>query len=86
MVRYWEASGCKPEDTALAVPFEGQCADALKALGGKVDRLAASENGLNDVGRQEGDLESSAHVARVYLSLLLIPSGAESLVLRGGVP
>ncbi len=51
MVCPCDASGGKPDDTALTVPFEGQSAEALR---GKVDRLAAGENGFNNVGRQEG--------------------------------
>ena len=59
-------SGGKAKHTALTVPFEGQCTDALEALGGKVDRLAAGEDAFNNVRRQEGKLETAPDVARVY--------------------
>ena len=66
MVCPCDASGGKAEAAALPLPFEGQCAHAPEAPRGKVDGLAASEYGFNDVGCQEGELKSSAHVARVY--------------------
>jgi hypothetical protein len=49
----------------LAIPFEGQCADAPEAPGRQLDRLAAGEDGFNDVRCQESELDIAPDVARV---------------------
>ncbi len=49
----------------MTVPFEGQCTDAPEPPGRKFDRLEAGEDGHDDVGGQEGELESAPDVARI---------------------
>ena len=49
----------------MAIPFEGQRADAPEAPGRQLDRLAAGEDGFDDVGSQESELDIAPDVARV---------------------
>ncbi len=49
----------------MAIPFEGQCADAPEAPGRQLDRLAANEEGFDDVRSQESELDIAPDVARV---------------------
>ena len=49
----------------MAIPFEGQCADAPEAPGRQLDRLAAGEDGFDDVRSQESELDIAPDVARV---------------------
>ena len=49
----------------MAVPFQRQSADMPKPPGRQFDRLAAGEDGLDDVGGQEGDLQIASDVARI---------------------
>ncbi len=49
----------------MAIPFEGQCADAPEAPGRQLDRLAAGEDGFDDVRSQESELNITPDVARV---------------------
>ncbi len=49
----------------MAIPFEGQCADAPEAPGRQLDRQAADQDGIDDVGCQESELDIAPDVARV---------------------
>ncbi len=49
----------------MAIPFEGQCADAPEVAGRQLDRLAAGEDGFDDVRSQESELDIAPDVARV---------------------
>ncbi len=51
----------------MAIPFEGQCADAPEVPGRQLDRLAAGEDSFDDVGSQESELDIAPDVARVGL-------------------
>ncbi len=69
-------SGGEAEKVALAVPFEGRFADAHEAPGRELDRLTPGEDGLDDIGRQEGKLDGATYLAgapdlRVTTRLLL---------------
>ncbi len=49
----------------MAIPLEGQCADAPEAPGRQLDRLAAGKDGLDDVRSEESELDIAPDVARV---------------------
>ncbi len=49
----------------MALPFKGQWTDAHEPPACQLDRLAAGEDGLDDVRRQEGELKSATDVAGV---------------------
>ena len=40
----------KAKEEALVVPCQGQCADALEAPSGQLDRLTTGEDGFDNVG------------------------------------
>ena len=58
-------SAFKPEQAALLGPRQGQ-AGPLQAQRSQLDRLTALEDGLDDVGRQEGERQAPADVALVH--------------------
>ena len=60
-----EISGRKAEPPSLVVPFEGYNPNALEALCGELDRLAAGENGVDDIRRKERELHYASNVARM---------------------
>ncbi len=47
------------------MPFQGQFADSHQAPRRKLDRLTPGEDGLDDIGRQEGELHRATDLARV---------------------
>ena len=49
----------------MAIPLEGQCADTFEMPGCQLDRLMASEDRLDNVGCQEGELDTATYVARI---------------------
>ncbi len=49
----------------MATPLEGQCADTFEMPGCQLDRLMASEDRLDNVGGQEGELDTATYVARI---------------------
>ncbi len=50
----------------MAIPLEGQCADTLEMPGCQLDWLMASEDRLDKVGGQEGELDTATYVARIH--------------------
>ena len=49
----------------MAVPLDGQCANAHETPGCQLDRLTASQDGFDNVGGQEGDLDTAPDIARI---------------------
>ncbi len=49
----------------MSVPFEGQFADAYEAPRRELDRLTPGEDSLDDIGRQEGELDDATDLAGV---------------------
>ncbi len=60
------------------MPFEGQFADAHEASGRELDRLTPGEDSLDDIRRQEGELDDATDLAGVDpIAVRNLPRGAE---------
>ena len=49
----------------MTIPLEGQCADSLEVSGCQLDWLMASEDRLDNVGGQKGELDTATYFARI---------------------
>ena len=58
-------SAREAESVTLNPPVQGQGAEPLESLRGQLDRLAASDDRFDNVGREEGKLQDATYVARV---------------------
>ncbi len=57
------------------MPLQRYFTDAHEAPGRELDGLSAGEDGLDDIGRQKGELHGAADLARV---VLVVPSNLPS--------
>ena len=59
------------------MPFEGQFADAHEVSGSELDRLTPGQDCLDDIGRQEGELDDATDLAGVDpIAVRNLPRGA----------
>ena len=73
---FWKGrSGLEAKKSALAVPFQRNFANTHEAPGRELDGLLAGEDGLDDIGRQKGELHGAADLAGVvFVAASNLPS------------